>query len=113
MAAVERAGVATAARLRRNGARAFERPARTFSAASGRRQHPDRLSHDTRAILSRAAPASTAPVAKATGRPHAEEPAAAPAVGVDAGRVEQRALPPRRRRQRASTRDPLHREDLL
>ena len=54
VAAAERHGAAVAARLRRAGARAFQRPAGAVPGAGGRRQHAGRVSHARRRNISTA-----------------------------------------------------------
>ena len=79
VAAPQRPRAAPAARLRRAGPGALERPARALPGAVRRGQHPGRPPDDAGAVLPPAAPPGAAPLAQAAHRDDAEEPAAPPA----------------------------------
>ena len=69
----DRTGVAVAARSRRPGAGAFQRPHRALSAAVRARQYAGVPAFDRRAVFPSAAPAGAAQVAQAADLLHAEE----------------------------------------
>ena len=104
----ERARVAAAARLRRPGAGALERAHRALPRPLRRGQHAGRLPVDAGAVLPPAALPGPRPGREAARRDHAEEPAAPPALRLDArgaGRGPLRAGA-RRRERRAGARAP-------
>ena len=99
------AGAAAAARLRRPGPGSLERAARALPERRGRHQHAHRELHHRGAILPPAAPPGAAAHHRSAA-PHrhdAEEPAAAPGHGLDAGGTERRPLPEIHRRSTASS----------
>ena len=118
MAAAERIGAAAAARLRRDGTGAFVGPVGAFSDHDGRSQHSGGCAQHAGAIFPRAAPPDRASLAQAAGGDDAQEPVAAPASGLDAGRMCLRPLPARDCRRQPSAaergrRAALRRQDLL
>ena len=83
VAPVERPRAASATRLRRNGAGAFQRAAGTLPAAGRRGQHPDRLPDHAGPVFPLPAAPGVASLAEAAGRDDAQELAASSASGID------------------------------